>query len=149
MTQTQSHCRARCGCASRDFRKKNVLCIGNNDAHGKNFSLLYTRVTAPEFGTRLAPIYDLLCTTNYPDLSSRMAIKIGGEYESDRIYPRHFERLAEEAGLGRPMVLRRVIEMARLAIAALPKVTLDNPISIGVAELIRDRCERTIQRFQA
>ncbi len=47
--------------------------IGNADAHAKNFGLLYL----PE-RTKLAPLYDLLSTVAYPDLSPRFAMKIGG-----------------------------------------------------------------------
>jgi len=36
--------------------------IGNGDAHLKNFSVLYENPEAP---TRLAPSYDLVCTTLY------------------------------------------------------------------------------------
>ena len=78
--------------------------IGNHDAHGKNFSLTYhagTILGGPE--KRLAPLYDILCTVYYPDLAAKMAMKIGGEYRSPKIHPRHFERLAEEAGLAKPM----------------------------------------------
>ncbi|WP_246668534.1 HipA domain-containing protein [Bartonella refiksaydamii] len=45
--------------------------IGNADAHGKNFSLLYQQ-KKPE----LAPAYDLLSMAIYPDLSQNMAMKI-------------------------------------------------------------------------
>jgi hypothetical protein len=55
--------------------------------------------------------------------------------------------MADEAGLGKPMVLRRVVEMAKLIVARLPEVTIDNPVSIGVAELIKIRCEETLRRF--
>ncbi|MGK3908219.1 HipA domain-containing protein, partial [Enterococcus faecium] len=48
------------------------LIIGNNDAHGKNFSLLYHGKQ-----TRLAPFYDLISTSAYPSLSTKMAMKIG------------------------------------------------------------------------
>ena len=40
--------------------------IGNNDAHGKNFSFLYDGDE-----TRLAPLYDLVSTELYPDLPFR------------------------------------------------------------------------------
>jgi serine/threonine-protein kinase HipA len=123
--------------------------IGNNDAHGKNYSLLYFGHTKFDLETRLAPLYDLLSTVyHFRERSSRMAMKIGGEYESDKIYPRHFERLADEANLGKPMVLRRVIELAKLVMSTLPGVTRDDAASIKVAKLIRGRCERTIDRFQ-
>ena len=49
----------------------NVI-VGNADAHGKNFSILY-RSGSP----RLAPLYDLLCTAYYRDLSKSFAMKIG------------------------------------------------------------------------
>jgi len=49
----------------------NVL-IGNADAHGKNDSWLYTGGSR-----RLAPAYDLVATTLWPELSSRMAMRIG------------------------------------------------------------------------
>jgi MFS superfamily sulfate permease-like transporter len=49
----------------------NVI-AGNADAHGKNFSILYDAE-----GPRLAPLYDLLATVAYPDLSPKFAMKIG------------------------------------------------------------------------
>ena len=61
---------------------------------------------------RLAPLYDLVSTIYYPDLSKKMAKKIGGEYLLDKIFPRHFEQLVEEAGLAKPLVKRRVSELA-------------------------------------
>jgi serine/threonine-protein kinase HipA len=38
--------------------------IGNNDAHGKNFSLLYSPIEQ-RFSARLAPLYDLVCTAYF------------------------------------------------------------------------------------
>jgi serine/threonine-protein kinase HipA len=48
------------------------LLIGNHDAHAKNFSLLYRL----DRSIRLAPLYDLVCTVYYPELTDRMAMKI-------------------------------------------------------------------------
>ena len=73
--------------------------VGNNDAHGKNFSLLYHGAGTTNQEIRLAPLYDVVSTTYYPDLSKGMAMKIGGEYSSDKVTPKDFEQLAEEAGL--------------------------------------------------
>jgi serine/threonine-protein kinase HipA len=53
--------------------------IGNHDAHGKNFSMIYSGGK-----TRMAPLYDLLCTTLYTELSTKMAMKVGGEYDSTK-----------------------------------------------------------------
>ena len=118
--------------------------IGNHDAHGKNFSLLYSGGEP-----RLAPLYDLLSTSYYPELSPKIAMKIGGEYLSARITGRHFEELAEEAGLAKPMVKRRVPEMAELILSTLPAVTTDHPIVLAVAKLIQDNCDRAIEKFKA
>lgn len=66
--------------------------IGNMDAHGKNFSLLHKGHSF----LGLAPFYDLLCTRIYPSLSSKMAMKIGNTYDSEDVFPRHWERLSSE-----------------------------------------------------
>ena len=49
--------------------------VGNGDAHGKDFSVLYRNCVA-----ELAPIYDAMSTTVYPEVGKRMAIKIDGEH---------------------------------------------------------------------
>jgi serine/threonine-protein kinase HipA len=117
--------------------------IGNHDAHGKNFSLLYSG----EKQTRLAPLYDLLSTSYYPELSPKMAMKIGGEYVSTKIGTKHFEQLAAEAGLAKPMVKRRVPELAELIMSKLPAVTTNHRVSRAVAKLIQGNCERAAERF--
>ncbi len=115
--------------------------VGNNDAHGKNFSLLYRGAGTKNQEIRLAPLYDLVSTIYYPELSRNMAMKIGGEYSSEIVTPRDFERLAEEARLAKPMVKRRVPELADILLAALTKAQIPGPVGEGVAALIRERCE--------
>ncbi len=122
--------------------------IGNNDTHGKNFSLLYQRDSAQKLNTSFAPLYDLICTAYYPELSQRMAMKLGGEYDSARIYPRHFERLANENGLSKPGVRRRVQALAATILSKLPDVTPEHPAGMGVAETIRLRCNHTLEIFE-
>ena len=65
--------------------------VGNNDAHGKNFSLLYHGVGTDNLEIRLAPLYDIVSTVYYPELSRDMAMKIGGEYSSEKVMPKNFE----------------------------------------------------------
>jgi serine/threonine-protein kinase HipA len=122
--------------------------VGNNDAHGKNFSLLYRGVGTENQETRLAPLYDIVSTVYYPELSRDMAMKIGGEYSSEKVTARNFERLAEEAGLGKPLVRARVPEMAEKVIAALGRVEITNPGAEKVASLIRHRSEKTRDGFR-
>lgn len=85
---------------------------GNADAHGKNFSILYD-----ETGPRLAPLYDLLCTVRYPELSPNFAMKIGGQARLDHLTAEAWNLFAQQAGLGFPLVRRRVQEIADQVLA--------------------------------
>lgn len=123
--------------------------IGNNDAHGKNFSLLYHQGGTPNQEIRLAPLYDAVSTAYYPELSGEMAMKIGDEYESERVTPRDFEKLAEQAGLAKPLVRRRVPELAQTVLNAVSSVAIPNEVAHQVAALIRKRCKMALTRFRA
>jgi len=116
--------------------------IGNHDAHGKNFSLVYGAET------RLAPLYDVLSTTYYPELSKKMAMKIGDEYASDKVTPRHFEKLAEDASLSKPMVRQRVLELAETVLAMIPGLEGGNPATSAVAAQVKDRCSTALKKFR-
>jgi serine/threonine-protein kinase HipA len=96
----------------------------------------------------LAPLYDIVSTAYYPELSRDMAMKIGGEYSSEKVMPKNFEQLAEEAGLGKPLVRRRVPDLADTVIASLGKVEVSHPVAEAVAALIRKRCEIAQNRFR-
>ena len=119
--------------------------IGNHDAHGKNFSLLYHR-TGP--GLRLAPLYDLVSTVYYPELSPKMAMKIGGEYGSEKVFPPHFERFAAEVGLAPRGVRARLLELVELILARLPGLVGVDAVTVAVAALVRNRCELARQNFR-
>jgi serine/threonine-protein kinase HipA len=121
--------------------------ISNYDAHGKNFSIVYS--THGGYSARLAPLYDLICTEYYPDLSKKMAMKIGGEYLSEKVFPRHFEKLAEEAGLAKPLVKRRVPELAEALIEALDKTNFRHPPAPDIAKIIEGRSREAVTRFKS
>jgi len=122
--------------------------IGNNDAHGKNFSLLCHDAGTATEQIRLAPLYDLVSTIHYPELSLDMAMKIGREYSSEKVTPQDFERLAEEAGLAKPIVRRHVPDLADTVIVSLAKTDLSHPVAEAVAAIISHRCEDIRNRFQ-
>lgn len=122
--------------------------IGNNDAHGKNFSLLYHQAGTATQEIRLAPLYDAISTAYYPELSNDMAMKIGDEYKSERVTPRDFAKLAEQAGLAKPLVRRRVPELAQTVLDAMVSVAISNEVGQNVASLIRKRCTTTLARFK-
>ncbi len=73
--------------------------IGNCDAHGKNFSILYGQTILKANNTRLAPLYDLVSTTAYEGLTTKLSMSIGGEYRIERIRLEHFMRLGAIAGV--------------------------------------------------
>ena len=83
------------------------MLIGNADAHAKNLAILFT----PN-GPRLAPFYDLISTLVYPDLSTRLAMRIGGENRINWIQRRHWERFSVEVGIKPLWVERTVAEIA-------------------------------------
>ena len=74
--------------------------IGNGDAHGKNFSVVYK-----DGRPRLAPQYDLICTTVYPQIGRKMAMKFDGKFEFRWITPGKIVRTLERAGIGGKLVL--------------------------------------------
>jgi serine/threonine-protein kinase HipA len=82
--------------------------IGNADAHAKNLAVIFT----PK-GPRLAPFYDLICTRVYPDLTHRLAMRIGGENRPELIQPRHWERFSSEISIKFRLTLRTLKEMAQ------------------------------------
>ncbi len=116
--------------------------VGNNDAHGKNFSLLYS-----DGQIRLAPFYDLLCTAYYPELAPKMAMKIGTKYKPEEVYVRHFEKLANEAGLSKPMVLKQVVVIADKILDSLGAIEIDMPASSKLITFIRERVEHLKTRI--
>jgi serine/threonine-protein kinase HipA len=114
--------------------------VGNNDAHGKNFSLLYRGAGTANLETRFAPLYDLVSTRYYPELTRELAMKIGGQYSSDKVSMANFEQLAEDAELAKPLVRRRVPELADSILSNLSVPEIAHPVAEALTEQIRARC---------
>src|SRR5258708_16606170 len=85
---------------------------------------------------RLAPLYDLVSTIYYPELSGNMAMKIGGEYSSGKVTPKDFERLAEETRLAKPIVKRRVPDLADTVLAPHAKTSISPSVSLTIPDMI-------------
>ena len=82
--------------------------IGNGDAHGKNFSILYEEGAAES----LSPFYDLMCTVIYSNAyKARMAMKLGGKYKFKDVTARHWEKLGDALGFRADFVRRQVLIM--------------------------------------
>lgn len=82
--------------------------IGNNDAHAKNFSLIYSNGQC-----RLAPAYDLVSTVVYPELNANMAMKIGGRKSADDLQLRHWLRLVPNVEASRKSFQTLVNKLCR------------------------------------
>jgi serine/threonine-protein kinase HipA len=121
--------------------------VGNNDAHGKNFSLLYRGAGTASLETRIAPFYDVVSTHYYPELTREMAMKIGGEYSSERVSSMNFEQLAEDAGLAKPLVRSRVPELAEAVLSNLDKTGIEHSVVDTLTVKIRERCGAIRERF--
>ncbi|MFC7334848.1 type II toxin-antitoxin system HipA family toxin [Rhodocista pekingensis] len=121
----------------------NVI-AGNADAHGKNFSILYDAE-----GPRLAPLYDLLATVAYPDLSPKFAMKIGKRATLAELDDAGWTVFASDAGLGLPLTRRRIAEISRGVVekattvaSELSRPGLDRTAIEQFADMIRERARR-------
>jgi serine/threonine-protein kinase HipA len=71
-----------------------VIASGNNDAHAKNWSLLY-----PDgVHARLTPLYDQVFTAQWPQFSTELALKLGGTKQFAAVEMGRFRTLAQRLG---------------------------------------------------
>lgn len=71
-----------------------MVLMGNADAHLKNWSIWYPDGRT----TRLAPAYDLVCTTIYKTVETSLTFTLGGQRRSELIGMDEFRVVAEAAG---------------------------------------------------
>lgn len=122
----------------------NVL-IGNADAHGKNYSILYRKSER-----RLAPFYDLVCTLAWPELSKTPAMKIGNSASIETITPAHWQKMAQDCRVGWPMLRERIVELCGKTIEGLKSKEVmaasnDPAMSERVAGIIQERSALLLQ----
>ncbi|MBV8060578.1 MAG: HipA domain-containing protein, partial [Alphaproteobacteria bacterium] len=121
----------------------NVI-LGNADAHGKNFSLLYR-----QGAVTLTPLYDLLCTVAYPELSAKFSMKIAKRATIEEFRPDTWEQFTAEIGVGAPYTRRRVRALAESMAEQAPKVaatlseqSLDADALSQFIAIVRERAAR-------
>lgn len=115
--------------------------IGNCDAHAKNFSLLYDG-RAPT----LAPLYDLVSTAVYTELTKRLAMSIDGARELEEVTTASWSALAAQVGYSarfakdaaNAVVQRTLVQSERLS--ELPAHR--NETARAIVEGLRDRALR-------
>jgi len=89
------------------------LLIGNKDAHGKNYSILHQ-----DNKSVLAPAYDVLSTSFYPELSVKMSMSINGKFELEEVTLEDLFQMAQSANIGGNLLLN---EYHRIKNALIPK----------------------------
>ena len=113
--------------------------IGNCDAHGKNYSLLYENGTS-----KLSPIYDAICTLVYPSLTKKMSMKIGKHYEILKVTKQDFVELATSINLKSSIVLKMLDETITNITNGFDKIR--NEKSLAPYQDFLDKLENHIKR---
>ena len=111
--------------------------IGNCDAHAKNFSLLYD-AGAPT----LAPLYDLVSTTVYPELARRLAMNLDGARKIDEVNSHTWELLGTRSVTAPALPAPRPARWS--SVSALRRRDLSRGHRTTTRQ--RDRCSRASAR---
>lgn len=121
--------------------------IGNCDAHGKNFSLLYDVQSIS-----LAPFYDLVSTMAYPELEQKFAMAFGKTFRFDRIAGHSWKQFAADMNV-RPELLYSLME--RLHESIMPAVESlaaqhekqygPSPVYERLVRIVRDGLNRLVR----
>jgi len=105
--------------------------IGNADAHAKNLAMIFT-----DRGPRLAPFYDLICTQVYPDLTEKLAMRIGGENRPAWIQSKHWGRLGDSVAIKPSLVLKTLKDLSASIIPAAQLLTTEFNQTYGPCAII-------------
>lgn len=121
--------------------------VGNADAHGKNYALLYNG-RAPD----LAPLYDVVCTAAYPNLAKPLAMTLGGRNLADTIQLRHWLTLVPDTKPAQRLLTNELAKMAEKIgseadqlLEELRADEIDHPIFSSIRKIIATRAQ-LIQR---
>ena len=94
--------------------------IGNCDAHGKNYSIIYR-----DNSIKLTPLYDTVCTLAYPNLTNKLSMKIGKHSEIRKLNKDDLAILAEQIGLKAKTVNDTYLDIFEKVSKAFDKVKED------------------------
>jgi serine/threonine-protein kinase HipA len=124
--------------------------MSNMDAHGKNFSLLHN----PRGNISLTPFYDIVCTGVYPDLSTKMAMKIGSKYDVAEVRPSHWEQLCKDINYRYLSMVNlihqlgnEILEAAQLEKDEMKVKGIYNPIIDKIINFLEIGIDKTLKLF--
>jgi serine/threonine-protein kinase HipA len=117
--------------------------LGNSDAHGRNFGLLH----GDEL--RLAPLYDIVSTNAYPEVSREMAMAVGDELDPDALDAGDLYELAEDCELSYVELSREWTRFAAVTAQVAEDVAADaratgwhRPVIDTIVATARERAAR-------
>ena len=124
-----------------DYLIFNVI-VCNTDAHAKNYSVIITAG-----GASLAPIYDVMCSEAWENVTRNLANTIAGKTRGDYIKGRHWQREASACGLNPTMVLNRVEAVSGRVIKEIEKAVEEvEHMPGGKHELLKVAAESIVRR---
>lgn len=117
------------------------VCLGNGDAHGKNFALLSTA----EGHHRLAPFYDIVSTDVYPALTPAFSMTFGHAERATGLSAPDLDRVARDFGMSVALV-RTTVE----AVSTSLRIALDDVLDgverdVGVESPVLYRLRALVQ----
>jgi serine/threonine-protein kinase HipA len=112
--------------------------IGNDDAHGKNYSILHL-----DNGSVLAPVYDVLCTNVY-DLDHTMAMKIGKAKYISQVTLNDWKMFSAALAMKSALVLEELERQIDLVPKELEKIVRETNRDIGydILNFVQKNCEK-------
>ena len=123
--------------------------IGSTNYHGKKMSFIRYQNGVVE----LAPLYGLQCGS-CSHQSSKMAMKIGNQYDIDAVSMDDWHLLCRKTDFAFPALRQRILEMSQQMITRLPHIksecqdaVLDEPLIENLVKQLMKRCEQTIKQF--
>jgi len=126
--------------------------VGNADAHAKNFALLYSLDSA---APSLAPVYDVVCTSCYPELTKRMAMKVGGRNLPDTIHLKHWLSIVPDTQGSQRLLnkeLRQMATQTEVECMALfeeqSKTSMKHSILKDIVKIIKSRASLVHQMYR-
>lgn len=96
--------------------------VGNADNHLKNHSMLWSEDWSSK---ELSPLYDITCTTIYPEIDKEMGVSFGGSRRIDRVTRNDIMATAQACGVGKKFASDELDELLETFLPALKKATMD------------------------
>ena len=113
--------------------------IGNCDAHGKNYSIMYK-----DNSKKLTPIYDTVCTLTYSNLTNKLSMKIGKHSDIRKVNKDDFAILAKQLRLKEKTVTDTYFEIFKKVEKAFEIIETDS--SLKKHTNIIDSIEQSISK---